>query len=176
MKLAGNPNNGNVFKDLNVSKEMSELIIRPVWNNEKEFEIYKARINTMLSTAKVDASLFTEEDYKDLLRGKKVHGVILNKEIFKAFNGPCVNEAFVLNLLGIHIDKRIVKTPKAADIYVGIEHTDNYQKSHSINIGVGAAYGNKPKPKKTTPPSPPENPKEPDGTTTIEDSGSAADN
>jgi hypothetical protein len=70
--------------------------------------------------------------------------VTLNKEFFKAFNGPCFNEAIVMNLLGIHIDEYTITEGKPADIYVGMEFTENYQNARTTNIGIGTMYGNKP--------------------------------
>lgn len=151
--LGHNSNSGELFKDSNVEANAQSRLIENILNNPQEFAAYKARVNAMLQQAAVDYSTFTDASYAGLLKGEKVNGVTLSKEYFKAFNGPCFNEAIVLNLLGIHVDKRTSKKPIPADIYVGMENTENYQNARSVNLGVGTMYGNKPQ-QPTTPETP----------------------
>ncbi len=137
--LAHSSKNSEIFKDNVVDAKTQQKIIETLLANPQEFAAYKERIITMLKDKKIDTSAMNDEMYIKLINGEKVNGITLNKTFFKAFNGPCVNEALVMNLLGIHVET--YELPKEGDVLVGALNTENYQRTHSTNIGVGGAYG-----------------------------------
>ena len=53
----------------------------------------------------------------------------------------------------ITTEKEEIIPGKKGEVYVGMEHVDNYQKARSVKVGIGAMYGDKPQqpPKEGTP-------------------------
>lgn len=128
IKLAHDKNNKR-FEAKMDNTQTEELMVQDLMETPSEFALYKEKVAKMLTLNKVDASAFTDAMYKQLLQGEKVNGVTLDKEFFKAFNGPCFNEALVMNLIGLHIEM-----PTTGTIYVGMNYTDNYQSANSFKL------------------------------------------
>lgn len=164
VNLAHGAASEKLMSDTGVDAKLQTRIIDAVLSSPQEFAAFKQKLTTMLTAKKIDVATLTDEDYKALLRGEKVARITLNKEFFKALNGPCVNEALVMNLLGIHIDgyeipgeteKEITtEKPREGNIYVGMESIDTYQTANSFNVGIGTVIGNDRWPKPGNPNNP----------------------
>ena len=138
--LAHNSKN-SLMKDNGMETLGKQMLIENLVTSPLEFAVFTQKVNAMLTAKNVDTTTFTPDMYEDLLNGKTVNNVTLTMEFFKAFNGPCVNEALVLNLLGLHLDKTTSSEETTGDIYIGSENTENYQRIHAVQVGVGTMIG-----------------------------------
>lgn len=145
LTLAHGAASDKLMQDATMDAKIQSKIVEAVLASPQEFAAFKQKITSMLTAKKIDISKLTDENYKALLRGEKVGRISLSKEFFKALNGPCLNEALVMNLLGIHIDgyeedqfdEETIEKGKNGNIYVGMESIDTYQTANSFNVGVG---------------------------------------
>lgn len=71
----------------------------------------------------------------------------------KMLNGPCANEGYMLSFgkIELTVEKEEKIPAKKGNIYVGMEHIDNYQRARSVKVGVGTMYGDKPAPQPKQP-------------------------
>jgi len=145
VKLAAKAGTKEIWKEDITDAGQQKKLLDAFCANAPEMARIQASIMKALEAQGVKDKEICADDVQKMLNGQDILGIRLSKNMYKAFNGSCVNEGLVVEITGITIlgGKTQQKKKEEIEEVVDVDHTmavdvvTGGQNAVKRNVGLG---------------------------------------